>query len=469
MESVDLLEILYALRKRLSFIIMITIISILIAGIYSFIIAKPVYESTVRMVVYKDNGDSDNTSVTYNDIMLNNMLVKDYRELVMSKSVLNKVLEELKDEESDSFYTEATPKDLEKLITITIKQDTRWLYISVKNTHPERAMKIANKVADIFAERVQEVFNVNNVTIVDPAEEAENPVSPNKKLNLALGGIIGLVLGCGIAFAVEFFDNRIRYPEDLMKKYDIPIIGAIPQINDMDEEEFAQKGNKYILAETSKVFEAYRSARTNVLFANVDNPYKTILITSSIPGEGKTSFSSNLAMAFARAGHKTILVDIDLRRPRAHRAFRINTVKGLTSILAADVDFDRVVQRNVYENLDILPAGIRPPNPAELLGSNAMQNLLKKLEENYDIVILDSPPVGVFTDAAVVSGKVDGAIYVVAMGVAGHPELSRGLDSLKKVNTNIIGFAMLRVETDAKGRNYYNYKYNYYYGYSEKK
>lgn len=464
MESVDLLEILYSLRRRWALIMMICIISILVSGFYSYIIAKPVYESTVKMVVYKEGGETDTSSPSYNDFMVNNMLVKDYRELVMSKSVLSKVIDELSAEEEDSFYGEASPKDLEKLITITLKQDTRWLYISVKNTHPERAMKIANKVANIFAEKVQDVFNVNNVTIIDPAEEPNAPVSPNKKLNLALGAIIGLVLGCGIAFAIEFFDNKIRYPEDLLKKYDLPILGAIPDIENLEDEDYVQKGNKYIISETSKIFEAYRSTRTNVLFANVDKPYKSILVTSSIPGEGKTSFSTNLAMAFARAGHKTIIVDLDLRKPRMHRAFKINTVKGLTSILAADVDFDRVVQKNVYENLDVLPAGIRPPNPAELLGSNAMQTLLETLKENYDVVILDSPPVSVFTDAAVIAGKVDAALYVVALGVAGYNELSRGIDSLEKVNTNIIGFAMMRVETDAKGREYYNYKYSYYYG-----
>jgi capsular exopolysaccharide synthesis family protein len=200
------------------------------------------------------------------------------------------------------------------------------------------------------------------------------------------------------------------------------------------------------------------------MFSRVDNPYKTILVSSSVPGEGKTSCSVNLATAFARAGQKTIIVDIDLRKPRIHKAFKLNTVKGLTSVLAADVEIERVIKTNVMENLDVLPAGIRPPNPAELLGSQAMEKLIARLQELYDIVILDSPPVGVFTDAATIAGKVDGVIYVVSAGVAGYVELSRGIESLKNVGSKMIGFVMTRVETDSKGRDYYNYKYSYYYG-----
>lgn len=456
MESVDLMEILFSLRRRWTFIMAVCILTTLLAGIYSFIIATPIYESTVSLYVYKNTTNTD--SLTYNDMLLNNQLAKDYKELISSKSVLNDVINNL--ELTDMGYNQ-----LKNSVEANLKQDTRLLLISVRNENAQQATSIANEVAEVFSVKVKEIMKIDNVTIIDRAEDAKFPVSPNKKVNIALGVIIGLVIGVGISLALDFFDNKVRYPEDLKKRYEYPIIGAIPLIgNDEDEKNFAMEGNKYILDETSKIFEPYRATRTNVMFASVDNPYKTILITSSVPGEGKTSCSANLATAFARAGQKTIIVDVDLRKPRVHKAFKLNTVKGLTSVLAADIEIERVIKSNVIDNLDVLPAGIRPPNPAELLGSKAMANLLEKLRENYDIVILDSPPVGVFTDAATIAGKVDGAIYVVSSGVAGYTELNRGIESLKNVGANLIGFVMTRVDTDAKGREYYNYKYSYYYG-----
>lgn len=466
MESVDLMEILYSLKKRWSLILMITIVITLIVGIYSFFIATPVYESTVSIYVFKELS-ADQTATTYNELQLNNQLAKNYSVLISSKNVLNEVISNL------NMGDVITYEQLKDNIAVTLEQGTSYLLVKVSNTDSQQAANIANEIANVFSYKVKEIMNIDNVKVIDVAEPNFSPVSPNKKLNMVIAVIIGLIVGVVIAIAIDFFDTRIKYPEDIKRKYDLPIVGTIPDIDkdddDDDDEVFVNADNQYLISVDSTLFESYRNTRTNIMFSNVDNPYKSYLVTSSIPGEGKTSCTCNLAISFAKAGKKTIIVDIDLRRPRLHRAFKINTVKGLTSILAADVDYQRVIQKGVIENLDVLPAGIRPPNPAELLGSAAMSNLIANLENDYDVVLFDSPPVSVFTDAATVAGKIDAVVYVVSSGVAHYNELNRGLENLKNVNANLIGVIMTRVDTDAKGRDFYSYKYTYNYNYRDDK
>lgn len=459
MESVDLIEILYSLKKRWTLILMVTLVITLLVGVYSFFIASPMYESTVSIYVFKQIS-ADQSGTTYNEIMLNNQLAKNYRVLILSRNVLSEVQENL------NIGEDITYEQLKSNISVSLEQDTSYLNIKVKNINPQNAANIANEIANVFGYKVKEIMNIDNVTVIDQAQPQINPISPNKKVNMALGVVIGLVLSVGLAIAIDFFDTRIKYPEDIKRRYDLPIIGAIPVITEEEADNiFINSQNTYIVSTEASFFESYRNIRTNIMFSNVDNPYKTLLITSSIPGEGKTSVACNVALSFAKAGMRTIIVDVDLRRPRIHRAFNIKTVKGLTSVLVADVDYDRVIKHNVFENLDVLPAGIRPPNPAELLGSAAMKSLIKSLEEEYDVVILDSPPVSVFTDAASLATDVDAVLYVVSSGVVHQNELNRGLENLKNVNANVIGVVMTRIETDAKGQDYYSYKYTYNYNY----
>lgn len=227
---------------------------------------------------------------------------------------------------------------------------------------------------------------------------------------------------------------------------------------------------EYIQLETyinpkSPISEAYRVVRTNIQFSSFDTPLKTIVITSSIPGEGKTTTVVNLAITFAQLGSKVLLIDADLRKPRIHKVFDIKNHSGLTNILASRDDYKNYIKKSVIENLDIITCGVIPPNPSELLTSNAMRSFIEKAKEDYDIVFLDSPPIGTVTDAAIISTFVDGTILVAASGVVDSVTLMNAKEQLDKVNANIIGIVLNKIGKNSHG-NYY-YQYYYYYGDSD--
>lgn len=213
----------------------------------------------------------------------------------------------------------------------------------------------------------------------------------------------------------------------------------------------------------SPISEAYRMLRTNIQFSSFDKPLKTILITSTGPSEGKTTTVCNLAVTFAQSGSKTLIVDADLRKPKVHKVFNIENKKGLTNILVQKDDFEKMINETMVENLYVLTCGAIPPNPSELLASNAMKNFIQQLKERYDIILLDAPPVGTVTDAAILSTIADGTILVAASGTVEIEGLKRSKELLVNVNANIIGVVLNKLDKTAKG----NYYYYYYYYYSE--
>jgi capsular exopolysaccharide synthesis family protein len=209
----------------------------------------------------------------------------------------------------------------------------------------------------------------------------------------------------------------------------------------------------------SPISEAYRSIRTSIEFSNIDRDIKTIVVTSSMQGEGKSTTASNLAVSFANLGKKILLVDCDLRRPSIHKQFQITNIHGLTDIILNYKAFDLCIQRTNIENLDIVTSGQIPPNPSEMLSSNKMMNLVNSFKDNYDYIIMDTPPVGIVTDAAVLSSYCDGVIMVCASDEVDVEMAKIAKERLNKVNAKILGVVLNKMEIDKK--KYQNY---YYYG-----
>lgn len=207
----------------------------------------------------------------------------------------------------------------------------------------------------------------------------------------------------------------------------------------------------------SPVAEAYRTLRTNIQFSSFDKELKSILITSSGPGEGKTTTICNLAVAMAQSGNKILLIDCDLRKSTVHKVFGLNNKSGLTNILAQRLSCQEVVQKTVVAGLDILTSGPKPPNPAELVGSNTMKEFISQMTKEYDRVLIDAPPVGIVTDAALLSTIADGTILVVAAGQVNIEAAQRSKSLLQKVNANILGVLLNKISVE--GRGYYGYYY----------
>ncbi len=210
----------------------------------------------------------------------------------------------------------------------------------------------------------------------------------------------------------------------------------------------------------SPISEAYRVLRTNLQFSSVDKPLKNIVITSAVPEEGKTTTIVNLAMVFAQSGSKTLLIDADLRRPNIHKVFDLFNHIGVTNILAKHDDYKQYLRKVNVENLHVLTSGPIPPNPSELLASQSMQQFIEKINQDYDIVLMDAPPVGIVTDAAILSTIVDGTILVANSGVIEIDAIQRAKESLDKVNANIVGVVLNRLTKDIRG-GYYCYDFYY--------
>lgn len=221
--------------------------------------------------------------------------------------------------------------------------------------------------------------------------------------------------------------------------------------------------NENIIVNTdskSPISEAYRVLRTNVQYSNIDKQLKTIVVTSSGPMEGKTTTVVNLAVTFAQAGSRVLLIDSDLRKPKIHGFFMLSKDKGLTNLIASHEDHKRYINSSDISNLDILTCGTIPPNPSEVLGSNSMKQFIQKVSKEYDIILIDTPPVGLVTDAAIVSTYVDGTILVANSGHVEIESIKRAKELLDQVNANIIGVVLNKLDKKS-GKNRFSDHYYY--------
>jgi non-specific protein-tyrosine kinase len=300
----------------------------------------------------------------------------------------------------------------------------------------------------------------SQLTLVEPAVSPAEPSSPRVILNTALAGIVGLFLALGSAFLFEYLDDTVKTTQDVEGATGLATLGAIIRMKGGRERKEMYR-LATILYPQSPVAEAYRALRTNLEFADVDRAIRTLLVTSSIPGEGKTTTAANLAVAFAQAGRRTILVDADLRKPAIQRIFDIPNQFGLSDLLRSDaVSPEAVLVGTEQPHLRVLPTGKLPPNPAELLGSHRMRKILDRLLTDADLVILDSPPVQAVTDPAVLGARVDATLLVVDAGRTRKGVVGHAREQLAKTGARVVGVTINRLHgSDANG--YYHHYGSY--------
>ena len=333
--------------------------------------------------------------------------------------------------------------------------------------------------------RISQAGQVGNARIVDEAIAPSSPIKPNKPLYIVIGFIAGLVLGVIMAFIFAFFDSSIKTIEEV-EKFNIPFLGAIPTINlaeiekkmgktskDLNEFERHKIESRLIthFSPKSPISEAYRAIRTNIQFSKVDNPPKVILVSSSIPKEGKSTTASNLAVTISQSGDRVLLIDADMRRPVVHKNFNLLREIGISDYLIKNTPLEDIVKRTDIENLSIITCGTIPPNPSELLGSKKMEKFIAEVREKFDFVIFDTPPIITVTDATVLSRKVDGTIVVVSSGKVGKAEVGRSVGLIQSVESNLIGLILNNMDIKKLYGNYYYYYhyYHYYYYYGSEK
>ena len=325
--------------------------------------------------------------------------------------------------------------------------------------------------------RITEAGQLGKVRILDPALIAYK-VKPKKKMNLLLGIVLGLGLGIGYSFVREFLDNTVKAVEQLERK-GITVLGIIPDMHHKvggpitKQSSIPSKGGtdfrrRLITYEDPKspISESYRSLRTNITYASADNKIKSLLVSSPQPGEGKSTTTANLAIAFAQLRKRTLLVDGDLRKPVQHNVFDHPRGPGLAEYLIGEVeDINTIIHPTKVENLFIITAGGLPPNPSELLGSDRMSKLVDRIENEWDMVLFDSPPIVAVTDSSMISAEIDALIMVVKAGQTDRAAVDRALDTIGNVKSPLIGAILngANPETLAGKYSYYYSYYNYYY------
>ena len=351
----------------------------------------------------------------------------------------------------------------------------------------QRNSSILNQNYSLIRKKLEEAkinlaVQVGKVQIVDYAR-LPGKSNQNKNRTLIIGIVFGLGFGIALAFGIEFLDNTIKTSHDIERK-NLTLLGIIPSIG--EEQEYKNRlffkdrtshkssgklKRRLITREDprSPVSEAYRSLRTSMLFTSPDKKVKSILVSSAGPGEGKTTTVANLAITYANLGKKTLLVDTDLRRPVIHKVLDLKKEPGITDYLSGSVsDFSSIIQETEIENLCAVPSGIIPPNPSELLGSGKMVDLIKSLENEWDMILFDSPPLVAVTDATMVSKEIDRIIMVVKVGQTDKKAFDHTITSLRNVNAPLGGVILNAVtHKNSYGSYYYYYQYYHYYG-SEK-
>lgn len=316
---------------------------------------------------------------------------------------------------------------------------------------------------------VAENQTIGNARIIDRGTVANNPVEPKETLNLALGTLVGIVLGAATALLLEARDRSVKTVSEAKGLLDYTLLGTIPLLDREGKRKSSKKSDdtgagKVIVRDfpRSSSSESYRMLQANLKFLSSDTKLQVIVVTSSVPGEGKSTTSSNLATALAELSHRVLIVDADMRRPRQHQVWDIPNLQGLSNVLVGQADLKSCIQP-VMDNLDIMSAGVIPPNALSLLESQRMQALTREFVESYDYVIIDTPPLAVAADAPVLGRLADGILLVVRPGVANIASVNSARDVLTQSKQNVLGMVINGVLPENESDSYYYYYAKGYY------
>jgi len=303
--------------------------------------------------------------------------------------------------------------------------------------------------------RVAEAQATSNVVQVEPAQPPDEPVRPRVAVNTLLAGMVGFMLAVGGVFLVEALDNTLRTPDDVTRALGLPVLGVIAE-HDVED------GHLVALAlPRSPIAEAFRSLRTNLQFASVDRPLVKLLVTSPGPGEGKSTVAANLAAVLAQSGKRVTLLDADMRRPRVHKLYGLPNRHGLSGLFVdSHAALNGAMQMTPMENLSAITTGDLPPNPSELLGSEKMNEIISQVMQQSDVLVIDSPPVMLVTDSAVLSQRVDGVLLVLRQGETNLEFARQSVEALRRVGANLLGVVLNGVPVRSGRYGYYNYQGN---------
>lgn len=448
-QKTEIREFIQVLKKKLWLIISITLAFMFLAGIKIFFFTTPVYEAQTTIMM--NNLAGRESKVTEGDIKYSQLIGDTYRPILQSRRVALEIKKNLN--------LKMEYQSISKSIAINSVSGPV-MNITVKNSDPKIAQKIANEVPEVFGTELEKMAGANIVEVIDEALLPNAPINNNKTKGLILGLIVGLAISIFVVLLLDYFDDKVKTPEELEELLKVSLLGGI--IKESNKEKEKRNGEISIIADPKcQISEAFRNIRTNIQFSNLDKNLSVISVTSSLQNEGKSTIVSNLGATFGNLDNKNILImDCDLRNPSIHRLFGISNSKGLTDVLLENKTFNQCVQSTKIKNLKVLTTGNIPQNPAEILNSKRMKDFVEGMKEEFDYIFIDTPPIGIVSDAGIISSYSDGVILLAASESVNSELVKMSKERLMKVNANIIGCILNKF--DYKKYNVYS-DYGYYY------
>lgn len=426
------------------------------------LLQTPLYEASTRLFVSTAVAGSPSSSELYSGNRLSQDRVLSYTQLIMGETLAQRTI--------DRLDLEMRASELKENVTAKAKAGTVLIDVAVQDASPVRARDIANAISDEFVLMVRDLETSQpgavpdaRVVVEQRATLPEEPVVPRRLRNLAIGIALGVLAGIGLALLRDLLDNTVKSRETLEQIIDAGVVGTVPYDKSRRLEAAISFDH-----DNSAAAEAFRKLRTNLQFVSVDNPPRVITVASSVPNEGKSTVSVNIALALAEAGHDVLLIDGDMRRPTQHKFLNLVGTAGFSTALSGMAPLDDLLQASKFPRLTVLTAGPVPPNPSELVGSSSARNLLKELRERFDYVIIDTPPLLAVTDASILATQSDGTLLIVRARGTKREHVIHAVGMLADVGANILGSVLTMVPTNRTGA--YSYEYSYYaYNYSDKK
>lgn len=450
MEEIDIRDFLNYLKKYVIVIISVIVVFILGVYVYDKGIKTPLYTSYTTIILTTSNDAQNSTAITQNDITLNQKLVETYSRIIKSKLVLDQVI-------SETGVTYDTD-ELEENVLVESYENTEMLKISVTDPDPELASSIANSIAQVFSGEVSKIYQINNISVVDVAEVPEEVSNDTLIRDLLIALFVSAFGTVGIIFIVYYFDDTIKLTDNLEDEIGMPVVAKVfkSDIGSKSKHKIELIAQKY---PKSVVSESIKTLRTNLQFSSVDDEIKTILITSSIPGEGKSFISANLAISFAQTDKKVLIVDCDMRKGRQHRIFKVSNSKGLSNLLIDEMtNYKEYINKTSVSGVSLITRGTVPPNPSELLNSKKNSDLMRILRAKYDIIIFDGVPCNGLPDSIIMSKLVDKVLVISSESLTPKSVLENTKKQLSSVNAPVAGDVLNNV-------NRKNNTYGKYYGY----